>query len=518
MKFKKKITAMFIAMVMLVSVVVTPVSAFIDIVPTFIPMDMQLSFDVDEVWGSEDVQVTISFMSTMSRNVPFTIDVTNGAKIMVEGISDVQFVTGLPMPGATGGISRPIHSVSVNNDGNSMTLSTGMTNMFSWSTLTFTVNAPLMSTSFSVRATSDNVNKDLDARGSIAVRSGLTINAPDLVDDVNTFTIYGNAMWNRNPPPPGSYVFLEVVDRNNPGVINFVESQHLAFVVGDVYTTGNTMRLFSDHPDGTYLIRAYLVDPNTWEFIGYAEREIEYRKRPDVLRVSLSRPNFPEAFMVDPPSGTGVRLTGVTTAPSRYVLNSHTVTARATLKFPAEVAAATNARFVAYTTYGTQTFSAIKSGSSFYAQLNNLRTDTTVTVNGVTSEPFVVLRYTFEGEEKEIFIGFMQIIIDPAGFVLDAETGLPVEGATVTLWRRDDNDDSNWLLWEAHDGQINPQITDATGEFMWDVEEGFYKIMVYHPDYNTIDSQYSTLFDPEIGLIEIPPERYDIMIFLPKQI
>lgn len=483
----------------------------------FIAMPMQLSFDAEEAWGSEDVEVTIRFMETMARNVPLTIEVTNGAEIMVDGISDVRFETGLPMVGGTG-TPRAIHSVSVNNNRSSMTLETGMTNMFSWSTVTFTVKAPLMSTSFSVNATSDNVNKDLDANGDIAVRSGLTINAPSLVDDVNTFTIYGNAMWNRNPPPQGSYVFLEIVDRNNPGSVNFTESQHLAFVVGDEYTTGNTMHLFSDNPDGMYLIRAFLVNPITWEFIGYAEREIEYKKRPDVLRVSLARPNFPEAFVVDPLPGTGARLTGVTTASSRYVLASHTVTARATLKYPAEVAAATNARFVAYTTYGQQTFPATKMGSSFYAQLNNLRTDTTVTVNGVTREPFVVLRYTHQGEEKEIYIGALQIIIDPAGFVFDADTGLPVEGATVTLWRQDDNDESNWLLWEAHDGQVNPQITDSTGEFMWDVEDGTYKIMVYHPDYNTIDSQYSTLFDPEIGLIVIPPERYDIIILLPKQI
>ena len=509
----KKI-ALCLALVMAILLSSVPVfaagKAGIEITPNSIPVPITIQFETDEVWGQDEVEVTVNFRDTSTRKVPFTVNVTNGAEILVYSISDVEFVSN--------GISSDIDSFDVSPDGSTMTLVTGICQLNKQSSFTFKVKAPLISISFSVTASADNTNPYLNGNATTPVLSGLTLEAPSSVTDLDTFTIYGDARWKRDLPPAGAYVYIEIVDLNDPSLF-FIESQYLAFVENGAYSTGNTMHLVSNFPDGNYLIRAYLINPITWDYIGYAQKEIRYTKRPDVLDVSLERTGAPVVVKIDPQQGNGIRdgvyLTGVRVAiPTRIVYSWNNVTARVTMKYQDEIDNALNARFVVYTTYGPQYFAAEKIGKQFYSYMAGLKTD--LKAQNSNLDPYVYLEYTYNNELKTIFVGFMSIIIDPAGNVVDAITGLPVQGAIVTLYKKNAN--RSWSAWQPPADQVNPKTTDATGAFEWDVEEGTYMIMVYHHDYNTISTQYSTLTDPNIGLIEIPPERADIIIRLPKQI
>ena len=73
-------------------------------------------------------------------------------------------------------------------------------------------------------------------------------------------------------------------------------------------------------------------------------------------------------------------------------------------------------------------------------------------------------------------------IMDPSGTVL--LNGVPVEGATVTIYSGGDGeqpDETNLVKGKAYNTtnlmQVNPQITDASGRFHWDVPEGWWKVV-----------------------------------------
>lgn len=76
------------------------------------------------------------------------------------------------------------------------------------------------------------------------------------------------------------------------------------------------------------------------------------------------------------------------------------------------------------------------------------------------------------------------ILIDPSGFVTDAATSLPIQGATVWLQVFKDGEWSNANPFFLIDGQptispqINPQTTDSEGHYGWDVAAGRYRVVV----------------------------------------
>lgn len=72
------------------------------------------------------------------------------------------------------------------------------------------------------------------------------------------------------------------------------------------------------------------------------------------------------------------------------------------------------------------------------------------------------------------------IYIDPSGFVRTVE-GVPIVGATVTLYRSDAHagpytvvPNGSAIMSPAN--RVNPDATDATGHFGWDVIAGYYKV------------------------------------------
>ncbi|MCH4890289.1 hypothetical protein EZV73_22090 [Acidaminobacter sp. JC074] len=113
---------------------------------------------------------------------------------------------------------------------------------------------------------------------------------------------------------------------------------------------------------------------------------------------------------------------------------------------------------------------------------------------------------TNDGRTLEYIIAEVTVLIDPSGYVEDAETGSRLEGVTV-ICEVFEND--TWSEWNAAlYGQINPQITNEEGEYGWMVPAGTYRVKAvkdgYEPYITTEDER------AHIKSIVIPPVRTDV--------
>ncbi|MEX2392241.1 MAG: carboxypeptidase regulatory-like domain-containing protein [Dehalococcoidia bacterium] len=102
------------------------------------------------------------------------------------------------------------------------------------------------------------------------------------------------------------------------------------------------------------------------------------------------------------------------------------------------------------------------------------------------------------------------ILIDPSGFITDAVTGDPIEGATVVLQRFDAGVWHNADTTERVGGfatfqpLVNPLLTNSEGHYAWDVAAGKYRVVVTAPGYIGQTS-------PEV---DIPPPVFDLNLAL----
>lgn len=87
--------------------------------------------------------------------------------------------------------------------------------------------------------------------------------------------------------------------------------------------------------------------------------------------------------------------------------------------------------------------------------------------------------------------------IDPSGVVYEAVKGNPVEGATATI-EKFNEETQQWEAWNAADyEQENPLLTNNEGAYAWMTDEGTFRVTVSKEGYET---QTSEAFD-------IPPEK-----------
>ena len=98
------------------------------------------------------------------------------------------------------------------------------------------------------------------------------------------------------------------------------------------------------------------------------------------------------------------------------------------------------------------------------------------------------------------------IYIDPSGVVTD-QYGRPIQNATVTLLRADSDAGPFEVVPDGSDimspsNRTNPDLTDATGFFRWDVVPGFYKVAVTKAGCTPVTTD----------AMEVPPERIDLLI------
>lgn len=101
-------------------------------------------------------------------------------------------------------------------------------------------------------------------------------------------------------------------------------------------------------------------------------------------------------------------------------------------------------------------------------------------------------------------------LIDPSGYVYEAVPSNRVEGATATIYYKDfmlnqngNSTGENDVLWDAENyDQENPQITDATGMFQWDVPQGIWQVRVQKEGYENNISEW----------LPVPPPQLDVNI------
>lgn len=108
------------------------------------------------------------------------------------------------------------------------------------------------------------------------------------------------------------------------------------------------------------------------------------------------------------------------------------------------------------------------------------------------------------GNERITILEFsVHWIIDPSGIAYETFEDNPVEGATARIYYRNEYYEKS--EWEAEPyGQINPQITNSSGAFAWDVPMGEWKIKVSKSGYETAESKW----------LNVPPVQTDVNLEL----
>ncbi|MBR4362714.1 MAG: leucine-rich repeat protein [Ruminococcus sp.] len=85
--------------------------------------------------------------------------------------------------------------------------------------------------------------------------------------------------------------------------------------------------------------------------------------------------------------------------------------------------------------------------------------------------------------------GNLKVGIDPSGYVYAAVPDNRIEGATATIYYKDESGKA--VLWNAVDyDQINPMITDSQGGFMWDVPEGLWQVKITAEGYEDYTAEW----------------------------
>lgn len=93
-------------------------------------------------------------------------------------------------------------------------------------------------------------------------------------------------------------------------------------------------------------------------------------------------------------------------------------------------------------------------------------------------------------------------IFDPSGFAYAGVASDRVEGVTATILTAP-SADGPWTEWDAGAfGQTSPQLTDANGQYGWDVPKGYYKVRFSKAGYRTVDSE----------TVQVLPERMDLNV------
>lgn len=93
---------------------------------------------------------------------------------------------------------------------------------------------------------------------------------------------------------------------------------------------------------------------------------------------------------------------------------------------------------------------------------------------------------------------------DPSGFVYEAVPTNRIEGVKATIYYSEFEDGAYQAQWDAAEfGQINPQITDESGLYGWDVPQGFWKVIFEKEGYETTETEWLPVPPPQLE-VNIP--------------
>ena len=270
----KKFSSIIIAAIMLIAAV--PQNVMANAIAPRAPVSISMTTSADSVNGEvepgEEITVTVDFRSTpMPTGEPITIRVTegSGARILIEDVSDVVFLTG--------GVQRPVSGLIVSDD--SVFFRTGaVTSAQAMNQLTFTVKAPVkMGTEFElgIDIFLHPVQPNLvnHARKVFNVSSGFTIDTTeDVILNDMPFEVFGEISLRSFSGSP--LVAVQAFFEDGTAVFNIADTiipNNNSFNMGP-FTFPRGMHF----EDGMYTIVAYLYDADTFELIAEATKVIEY--------------------------------------------------------------------------------------------------------------------------------------------------------------------------------------------------------------------------------------------------
>ena len=96
---------------------------------------------------------------------------------------------------------------------------------------------------------------------------------------------------------------------------------------------------------------------------------------------------------------------------------------------------------------------------------------------------------------------YKKALIDPSGIVYEAVESNTLSGVTATVWYADDADGTNARIWVADNyDQINPQITDKSGSYAWDVTTGWWQVRFEKEGYEPAQTEWMQVPPPRVGL------------------
>lgn len=104
------------------------------------------------------------------------------------------------------------------------------------------------------------------------------------------------------------------------------------------------------------------------------------------------------------------------------------------------------------------------------------------------------------------------VLFDPSGTVVDSN-GTPISGATVTLLRSDTASGTFTAVSPSSPGiqpAVNPETTDSSGRFHWDVSAGYYEIQATAP--GCTDAADTSQAAARIGPYPVPPPQVGLAI------
>ncbi len=93
----------------------------------------------------------------------------------------------------------------------------------------------------------------------------------------------------------------------------------------------------------------------------------------------------------------------------------------------------------------------------------------------------------------------LNTLIDPSGIAYEFLPSNPIEGVTAQIYYQDES--GNAVLWNAGDyDQLNPQITDSSGWFAWDVPEGMWQVRLSADGYDDAQSEWLPVLPVQVGI------------------
>ena len=105
----------------------------------------------------------------------------------------------------------------------------------------------------------------------------------------------------------------------------------------------------------------------------------------------------------------------------------------------------------------------------------------------------------FEGQLNMILDCDVRWSVDPSGYVYEAVQDNRLEGVKVTIYYQDE--EGKETEWDASEyDQMNPLITDSSGEYAWDVPEGLWRVKFEKEGYQTVYSEWLPVPPIQLGI------------------